>query len=369
MTTSAKTVLQVLALLVPFVASGCGGGTKSAVAPAPPPVVVSQAVRRTIPVALAAIGNVESVASVAVRSRVAGQILEVRIKDGADVVRGQTIFIIDPEPFRIAVEQAEAQLARDEALLQKAERDLARYAKLVDKEYVTREQYESASSLAASQAATIQSDEAMAKEARLNLSYCTISAPISGRAGSINLRAGNLVKANDDAPLLTILKVEPVYVTFSVPEKYLGEVQARAAAGPLTVRAVARGEKGDGHAGRLTFIDNTVDTTTGTIRLKAEFSNEDRGLWPGQFVETALTLSEQKDALVVPSTAIQVGQEGSFVFVVLADGTAQPRPVIVDRMIGDETVLLAGLNGGETVITDGQIRVVPGAKVTVSAKS
>jgi len=177
------------------------------------------------------------------------------------------------------------------------------------------------------------------------------------------------VKANDDAPLLTILKVEPVYVTFSVPEKYLGEVRARAAAGPLTMRAVARGEKGDGHAGRLTFIDNTVDTTTGTIRLKAEFSNEDRGLWPGQFVETALTLSEQKDALVVPSTAIQVGQEGSFVFVVLADGTAQPRPVIVDRMIGDETVLLAGLNGGETVITDGQIRVVPGAKVTVSAKS
>lgn len=365
----AKTVLPLLALLATAAAPGCGGGTKSAAAPAPPPVIVSQAVRRTIPVSLASIGNVESVASVAVRSRVAGQILEVRIKDGADLVRGQTIFIIDPEPFRIAVEQAEAQLARDQALLDKAQRDLARYAKLVDKEYVTREQYESASSLAASQAATIQSDEAMAKEARLNLSYCTIAAPISGRAGSINLRAGNLVKANDDAPLVTILKVEPVYVTFSVPEKYLAEVQARAAASPLTVRAVARGEKGDGHPGRLTFIDNTVDTTTGTIRLKAEFPNEDRGLWPGQFVQTSLILSEQKDALVVPSTAIQVGQEGSFVFVVLADGTAQPRPVVVDRMIGDETVLVSGLDGGESVITDGQIRVVPGAKVAVSTKS
>jgi multidrug efflux system membrane fusion protein len=369
MTKTARNALPLLALLALCATVGCSGTTKSAPAPAPPPVVVGQAVRRTIPVVLSSIGNVESVASVAVRSRVAGQILEVRIKDGADVVKGQTIFIIDPEPFRIAVEQSEAQLARDQALLEKAERDLARYAKLVDKEYVTREQYESASTLAASQAATIQSDEAMAKEARLNLSYCTISAPISGRAGSINLRAGNLVKANDDAPLVTILKVEPVYVTFSVPEKYLAEVQARSAAGPLTVRATARGEKGDGHPGRLTFIDNTVDRTTGTIRLKAEFANEDRGLWPGQFVETELILSEQKNALIVPSTAIQVGQDGNFVFVVTPDGTAQPRPVVVDRLIGDDTVLVSGLDGGETVITDGQIRVVPGAKVTVSTKS
>jgi multidrug efflux system membrane fusion protein len=366
--TTARQVLPFLTLVAACAAVGCGGTTKSAPAPAPPPVVVGQAVRRTVPVTLAAIGNVESVASVAVRSRVAGQILEVRIKDGADLVKGQTIFIIDPEPFRIAVEQAEAQLARDQALLDKAQRDLARYAKLVDKEYVTREQYESASTLAASQAATIQSDEAVAKEARLNLSYCTIVAPISGRAGSVNLRAGNLVKIGDDAPLVTILKIEPVYVTFSVPEKYLSEVQARAAAGALTVRAAARGDKGDGHPGRLTFIDNTVDRTTGTIRLKAEFANEDRGLWPGQFVETTLILSEQKDALVVPSTAIQVGQNGSYVFVVGQDGKAQPRPVVVDRTLGAETVIASGLDGGETVVTDGQLRIIPGAAVSIQAK-
>jgi multidrug efflux system membrane fusion protein len=359
----------VLLAAVPLAASCSGEAANVAPAPPPPPVVVGQAARRTVPVSLHGIGNVESVATVAVRSRVAGQVLEVHIRDGADVVRGQVLFTIDPAPYEIAVAQAEAQLARDKALLKKAQDDAARYATLVEKEYVTREQYEAATSQAAALAATIQSDEAAANDAKLSLSYCTITAPISGRAGVVNLRAGNLVKVNDDPPLVTILKVQPVDVTFSVPEKYLSEVRARAAAGPLTVRAMERGTKGEGHAGRLTFIDNTVDVTTGTIRLKAEFPNEDRGLWPGQFVETELILSEQKDAVVVPSTAVQVGQDGNFVFVVAADGTAQLRPVVVDRLIGDETVLASGLDGGETVITDGQIRVVPGAKVAVSAKS
>jgi multidrug efflux system membrane fusion protein len=340
-------------------------------APAPPPVVVGQAVRRTVPVALRGIGNVESVASVAVRSRVAGQVLKVHIQDGADVQQGQLLFTIDPAPHEIAVAQAEAQLARDQALLKKAQDDAERYATLVEKEYVTKEQYEAATSQAAALAATILSDEATANDAKLSLSYCTITAPISGRAGVVNLRAGNLVKVNDDPPLVTILKVEPVDVTFSVPEKYLSEVRTRFAAGPLTVRATERGKDKDDawHPGRLVFIDNTVDTTTGTIRLKAEFPNEDRGLWPGQYVETELILREQKDALIVPSTAIQVGQDGSFVFVVSPDGTAQPRPVVVDRLMGDETVLVSGLDGGETVITDGQIRVVPGGKVAVGEKS
>jgi multidrug efflux system membrane fusion protein len=163
--------------------------------------------------------------------------------------------------------------------------------------------------------------------------------------------------------------MQPVYVTFSLPEKYLGDVRARAASNQLAVRAKDRGDTGEGHGGSLTFIDNTVDTTTGTIRLKAEFPNKDRGLWPGQFVQVELVLSEQKDALLVPTTAIQVGQQGSYVFVVAADGTAQVRPVVVDRAIGDETVLVSGLEGGETVIIDGQLRVVPGAKVAASAKS
>ena len=362
--------LAFLVLAGTILCAACNGNAaKTPQSAPPPPVVVGQAVRRTVPVALQGIGNVESVASVALRSRVAGQILKVHIKDGADVRQGQVLFTIDPAPYEIAKAQADAQLARDKALLGKAQNDAARYAKLVEKEYVTREQYESATSQAASLAATIQSDEEAVKEASLSLSYCTIAAPISGRAGSVNLRAGNLVKINDDPPLVTILKVQPVNVTFSLPEKYLEQVRGHAASGPLAVRAKDRGDDGDGHAGSLTFIDNTVDTTTGTIRLKAEFPNQDRGLWPGQFVEVELVLSEQKDALVVPTTAIQVGQQGSYVFVVAADGTAQMRPVVVDRAIGDETVLVSGLDGGETVITDGQIRVVPGGKVAASTKS
>ena len=368
MTHPSKSALAFVALLGAFTVSGCGGGPKQAAAPPPPPVLVDQAVRRTVPVALTAIGNVEAVATVDVRSRVAGQILKVHIDDGADVTKGQTLFTIDPEPFRIALDRAEAQLARDRALLQKADNDVARYAKLVDKEYVTREQYESAVSEAASQAATIRSDEAAAEDARLSLSYCTIVAPISGRAGSVNLRAGNLVKANDDPPLVTILQVRPVYVTFSVPEKHLADVRKHAAEGKLEVRAYSRGEQGDGHVGVLTFIDNQVAEATGTIRLRGEFPNDDRGLWPGQFVEVVLRLAEQKDAVIVPSAAVQVGQQGSFVFVVGAEGNAQVRPVVVDRTQGGETVIASGLESGETVVTDGQIRIVPGTKVAVQAK-
>jgi multidrug efflux system membrane fusion protein len=363
-------MLTGLAVAGAALAAACSGNAANVPqAPPPPPVVVASAVRRTVPVSLRAIGNVEAVASVAVRSRVAGQILRVHIKDGADVGRGQVLFTIDPAPYEIASAQAEAALARDAALLKKAEDDAARYAKLVEKEYVTKEQYESATSQAAALAATVKADEAAVKDAKLSLSYCTIEAPIAGRIGNVNLRAGNLVKVNDDPPLVTLLQVRPVNVTFSIPEKYLPSVRSNEASGPLVVTASGRGAVGDPPRGRLTFIDNTVDTTTGTIRLKAEFGNEERGLWPGQFVDVELILSEQKDALLVPSTAIQVGQGGSYVLVVTSDGTAEIRPVVVDRMLGDDTVLTSGLNGGETVITDGQIRVVPGAKVAPGPKS
>lgn len=363
-------LLSLLVVQGVLLGAACTGDVaKTPQAPPPPPVVVGQAVRRAVPVSVRGIGNVESVASVAVRSRVAGQILKVHISDGADVSKGQTLFTIDPAPYALALAQAEAALSRDKALVEKAENDAARYAKLVEKGYVTREQYESAISTAGSLSATVRSDQAVIDEAELSLSYCTIAAPIAGKAGSVNLRAGNLVKISDDPPLVTILQVRPINVIFSLPEKYLQEVRARSARGRLAVRVTARGDASEGHLGQLAFIDNTVDTTTGTIRLKAEFPNDDRGLWPGQFVQAEMVLSEQQNALVVPSTAIQVGQSGSYVFVVGADGTAQVRPVVVDRSLGDETVLSSGLDGGETVITDGQIRVVPGAKVSVSAKS
>jgi len=358
------------ATAIAALAAGCASeAAKPPAAAPPPPVVVGQAVRRSVPVSLHAIGNVESVASVSVRSRVAGQILKVHIADGASVVRGQTLFTIDPAPYEIAAAQAAAALARDSALLKKAESDTARYAKLVEKDYVTREQYETTIAQSEALAATIKADEAAASDARLSLSYCTIEAPISGRAGTVNLRAGNLVKVNDDPPLVTLLQVRPVNVTFAVPEKYLPALRAHAGPGGLTVRASGRGDSSSGHDGRLTFVDNTVDTTTGTIRLRAEFANEDEGLWPGQFVDLEVTLSEQADAVMVPSTAIQVGQQGSYVFVVTGDGTAEVHPVVVDRMVGDDSVLSSGLAGGETVIVDGQIRVVPGGKVAPSPKS
>ncbi|HZN56170.1 MAG TPA: efflux RND transporter periplasmic adaptor subunit [Candidatus Polarisedimenticolaceae bacterium] len=349
---------------------GCGGdAAKTPQGPPPAPVVVGKAVRRTVAVSLHGIGNVEPVASVAVRSRVAGPILKVHIADGAEVVRGQALFTIDPEPFRVALARAESELARDAALLKKAQDDAARYETLVAKEYVTREQYEAATAQAASLAATIRSDEAEVRDAKLALSYCTITSPITGKAGSVMLRQGNLVRASEDPPLVTIVQLRPVNVAFALPEKNLAEIRARAAAGALPVTAKSRGTGGEGHEGRLTFVDNEVDRATGTIRLKAEFPNDDRGLWPGQFVEVDLALAEQVNAVVVPSTAIQVGQQGSFVFVVGGDGTAAIRPVTVDRAIGDETVVASGLDGGETVITDGQLRVVPGAKVVASAGS
>lgn len=361
--------LPFLVLAGAAAAASCSrDAAKSTQTAPPPPVTVGQAVRRTVPVSLKGIGNVESLASVALHSQVAGQILKVHIRDGADVAQGQLLFTIDPEPFEIAKARAVAQLARDQALLKKAQDDAARFQRLLEQQLVAQADYEATTATAASLAGTIKADQAAVDNAALDLSRCRIVSPISGRAGSINLRAGNLVKVNEDPPLVTILKVKPVYVTFSLPEKYLSDVRTHAGAGRLPVHARSRGEAAD-HEGSLTFIDNAVNTTTGTIRLKAEFGNEDGGLWPGQFVEVDLTLREQRDALIVPSVAIQVGQGGTYVFVVDADGKAQVKPVVIDRVIGDDTVLTSGLDGNETVITDGQIRVVPGAKVAVTTKS
>jgi len=368
MTTRPRMAVSFGLLMFALATVGCRGGAATPQSPSPAPVFVARAEVRTVPVALRAIGSVEPIASVAVRARVGGQILKVHIADGVDVERGQTLFTIDPEPQRIALTRAEAQLGRDQALLQKTQSDVARYATLVEKEYVTREQYESTVSQAASQAETIRDDQAAVEEARLNLSYCSITAPISGRTGVVTQRAGNLVKANDDPPLVTILQVRPVYVTFSVPERQLAAIRAHADKAPLEVRAWNRGETGEGHRGTLTFIDNAVDTATGTIRLRGEFPNDDRGLWPGEFVEVSLTVSEQSDVVVVPSPAVQVGQQGNYVYVVGADGTARLQPVVVDRVVGADSIIADGVAGGDTVIIDGQLRVIPGAKVAVQAE-
>jgi len=355
-----------LALVLLIGAAACGKDPAPAnTAPPAAPVVVGQVVRRDVPVSLRSIGNVTPLATVDVRAQVDGKILAVRFAEGADVTKGQPLFVIDSEPYKIALAQAEAALARDQAMLQKAKGDVERYAKLVAKEYVTREQYETAEAQAGSLEATIRADQAAVAAARLDLSRTTIEAPISGRAGTFRVDAGNLVKASGD-PLVTILANRPVRVSFSAPEKYLSEIRGRQARGALHVMASAPGEIGQGHEGTLTFIDNTVDRTTGTIKLEATFPNDDRALWPGQFVELTLLISTQADAVVVPTSAIQAGQQGSYVFVVKEDQTAEMRPVVVDRTLGDESVVARGLEGGETVVTDGQLRVIPGAKVVAA---
>jgi len=354
----------VLTLGASALACGRNAGPVTA-APPPAPVVVGHVVRRDVAVSLRSIGNVRALATVDVRAQVDGKVLAVKFAEGADVAKGQALFMIDPETYKIAAARAEAQLARDQALGRKAEGDVERYAMLVAKEYVTREQYEAAQAQAGSLEATIRADDAAVAAARLDLARTTIEAPISGRVGTIRVDAGNLVRANGD-PLVTILATRPVRATFSVPEKYLSEIRAQISGVPLKVRALAPGETGPGHEGSLTFIDNAVDRTTGTIRLEATFPNDDQALWPGQFVELTLEVSTQTNAVVAPTTAIQAGQQGSYVFVVREDGVAEMRPVVVDRALGDESVIAKGLEGGETVITDGQIRVVPGAKVQVA---
>ena len=338
-----------------------------------PPVAVkvASAVRKTMPLEIRAIGNVVASATVSIRARVGGTLEEVHFAEGAEVEKGQLLFLIDPRSYEADLKEAEAYLARDRALLVRAEADLKRYGELVKQDFVTQEQFDQARASAASLSATVAADEAAVNNARLQLSYCSIYAPISGRAGDLLVDPGNLIKANDDNnPMVVIHQVRPIEVRFSVPEEYLSRIRGRQASGPLKVTALPdETSSGAGIEGRLTFVNNTVDTSTGTVLLKASFPNEDGALWPGQFVNVALVLGEQTDALVVPSRAIQTGQRGTYVFVVKDDHTVESRPVTVSRAVGEETVVAEGLSPGETVVTDGQLRLAAGARVEIKAEA
>ncbi|HEX6853436.1 MAG TPA: efflux RND transporter periplasmic adaptor subunit [Candidatus Polarisedimenticolaceae bacterium] len=357
--------LRLLALPVAAAAAaGCsGGGTAAARAVAPVPVVTGTVETRDVPVEVVAIGNAEAVESVAIQPRVGGEIVGVHFAEGTEVARGQLLFTIDPRPYRVALEQAEARLARDAALLRKAEEDVRRYERLVKQEYVTREQYDNAVAQAEALRATIRGNDADVERARLELEYASIRAPISGRAGRVLVERGNLVKDNDDRTLVTILSTRPIEVAFAVPERHLAEIRARHAEGRLEVSARPRDGRGDAAIGRVVLVDNAVDRASGTIRLKARFENADGALWPGQYLEVALRLESLKGAIVVPRTAVQTGQSGTYVFVVRPDGTAETRAVEVAFTRDDVTIVRGALAAGETVITDGQLRVVPGARV------
>jgi multidrug efflux system membrane fusion protein len=353
-------------------AAGCSpndAAQDGAKSKAPPgvPVVTAQVVRKPMAVKLQAIGNVEPYTSVAIKSRMDGQIVAVRFQDGQDVRQGQLLFELDPRALEAQVKQLEANVMRDRVLVANDQAKEKRYSDLLDKGFISADAYNQIKTDLDAAQANVQANLAALEAARVQLSYTRITAPIGGRAGKIMIQMGNVVKANDTAALVTINAVVPIYVSFAVPEQYLPEIRRFMAKAPLVVHASPAGDASTQTDGQLTFVDNAVDAQTGTIRLRATFPNKDHMLWPGQFANVTLTLSQQPDAIVIPSQALQNGPKGQYVYVVQPDQSAEMRSVTVDRTDGLDAVIANGLKEGETVVTSGQIRLTPGAKVAPKA--
>ncbi len=332
------------------------------------PVKTAVALQKNMPVQIKTIGNIEAFTSVAIKSQVSGQIARVHFSEGSDVDKGALLVSIDPEPFQASLSQYEAALAKDQAQAKFAVDQVRRYEGLLKDGIVTRDQYELLQSNAASLAATVVADRAAIKSARIQLSYCSIRSPIAGRTGTVALQPGNLVKANDLA-IVTVNQLSPIYATFSLPEKRLTEIKRAMAAGQLKIEAAIPGEPGANETGSISFLDNAVNAATGTIKLKGTFANKARKLWPGQYTDVVITLASRQNAVVVPTTAIQTGQQGEFIYVVKADNTVEMRPVISATVAGEETVIDKGLAAGETVVIDGQLRLTPGAVVESKEKA
>jgi multidrug efflux system membrane fusion protein len=347
-------------------AAACGGGRGGGHDLAAP-VRVATVERGVVPAEVVGIGNVTPITSVAVKSRVDGQIVEVPVREGADVRRGDLLFRIDPRPFAVQREIAAANLARDQALLAKAEDLLQRSDDLIAKGYISANQYSDAKADARAAAAAVEADRAALANARLNLEFTELRAPLDGRVGRVQLQQGNLLKANDASPLLTVNQMDPIYVDFSVPERYLADLRQSATAGGVEVTLTVEGSGGAPveRSGPLTFLDNQVDQPTGTVRLRATLNNADRVLWPGQFARVTVRLPSGGPVLWVPATAIGQGPEGAYVYVVSAKRTAEQRTLVVARTAGDRAVITEGVAQGEQVIVDGQSRVLPGMPVTI----
>jgi multidrug efflux system membrane fusion protein len=382
-----------LVLLLAVMLAGCGSDKPAQMGSGGPPatpVSVITAVREVLPVEVTAVGTVEPFRTVQVKSQVAGELVGVRFTEGGFIRQGDLLFEIDPRPYREALHQAEAAVAkdraqllqaeanrgRDSAQLKTAEADAKRYDELFKQGIAARNQYDQVrttfeaqgESVRADQAAiesaraSLESDRAAVERAKLDLSYCEIRSPLTGRAGNLLLHAGNYVKAAGDTTLVVINQIEPVFVSFGVPEEHLAEIRARSAGTKLAVEAYLKDDPARKVRGSLAVIDNTVDSTTGTIKLKAVFENSDRLLWPGQFVNTVLRL-DAREATVVPAEAVQAGQRGQFVYVVKKDQTVEPRIVAAGRTVAGKVVLEKGVAPGETVVTDGQLRLYPGARI------
>jgi multidrug efflux system membrane fusion protein len=334
---------------------GSGGGAVS--------VTVATVEMSSTPQLLTAIGTAQAIATVGVKARVDGQLNQAFFEEGQVVKKGQTLFQIDPRPFQVELRQAEANLARDRALYDKTRAELARYKELVDMGYASQQKYEDVKAANAASGAVLAADAAAVDQAKLQLEYTNIKAPIDGRTGSLLVSVGNLVKANDTNPLVVLTQLKPIYVTFSVPEQYLLPLKALMATRQVQVDVTIGGDSALKHQGILTFINSTVDATTGTIQLKATFPNDDEALTPGAFVNLSLTIRERPEAILIPTAALQVGQGGSFVWVVGDDNKVAVRPIRVEETTHSHSVVSAGLKPGERVVTDGQLNLVPGASV------
>ncbi len=411
--------MVVIGVVISLLLFSCSGRRKEDI-PVSFPVTVAPVVQKIVPLQLRMIGNVQAYSTVSVKSRVAGQLMRVYFKEGQDVKTGELLFTIDPLPFEAALKQAEANLERDMAQVKQAGADLARniafvrqaegnlerdraqaknaeveakrYEFLIEKKVVAKQQYDQFrtnaealdASVRADQAAlesakaavlaskaavenaeaAVRASRAVVENARIQLGYCSIRSPMDGRTGGLIVQEGNMVKEND-VIMVVINQITPLYAAFSVPEQYLAEIKKYMTKGKLKVEAIIPNDEARLEEGFVSFVDNAVDTSTGTIRLKGIFANKEKRLWPGQFVRVVLTLTEDPNAMVVPSQAIQTGQEGQYVFVVKPDLTVESRSVISGLTLDNVTVIQKGLTSGENVVTDGQLHLYPGAKVEI----
>jgi multidrug efflux system membrane fusion protein len=339
---------------------GRGGGQQATV-----PVAVALVEQRAVPLELRAIGTAQAYSVVAIRAQTTGELTSVNFKEGDDVRKGQVLFTLDRRPLEAALQTAEGNLARDTAQAANAATSARRYQDLQARGIATKEQVDESTTTAAALAATLEADRGALANARVQLQYATIAAPISGRTGQLMVHPGNLVRANDATPLVTINQVSPIYVAFGVPEGRLDDLKRYLAKGTLHVEATPPGASDPGSPGRITFIDNGVDPMTGMITVKVEFANRDHRLWPGRFVNVLVTLTTDPKAIVVPAVAVQSGQLGDYVFVVKTDRSVEYRKVTIERTVGSNTVIREGLVPGETVVTDGQLRLTAGTHVSV----
>ncbi|HNS95952.1 MAG TPA: efflux RND transporter periplasmic adaptor subunit [Polyangiaceae bacterium] len=334
----------------------------------PVPVLVEKVVRKTMPVDIKATGSIEAYSVVSVQAQVGGQLQKVGFNEGDMVRKDQVLFVLDRRPFDAAMRELVARRDRNQVLIDNAKRELARYDSLLEKDYVSKEDYDRAKANVDALEASLRADRSAVDAASINLQYATIRSPIEGRTGSLLVQPGNVVKPNDKA-LVVIRQVKPIFARFSVPEQYVASIRQRMREGKPSVTAHVRDGSPEPEHGELTMLENTVDSATGTIELKALFANELERLWPGQYVDVVLQLRVQQDAIVVPASAIQQSREGEFVYVVSAEGVASVRKVVVNRSVGQESVIESGLSPDEVVVTDGQLQLTSGSKVEIKTGS